>query len=128
MRAGCAQAGHAAACAGRSSITSRCVNRSRRELGAASISAVDTGSKGRRPPAMARILAPGEDGSRSWLNSLPLWPPHTVETPVGRRLPGLTRSGMDLTLENSTAGERMVVAVGGEIDVYTAPKLRERLV
>ena len=35
---------------------------------------------------------------------------------------------MDLTLENSTAGERMVVAVGGEIDVYTAPKLRERLV
>src|SRR3954452_13481789 len=35
---------------------------------------------------------------------------------------------MDLTLENSAAGERMVVAVGGEIDVYTAPKLRERLV
>ena len=35
---------------------------------------------------------------------------------------------MDLTLENSSAGERMVVAVGGEIDVYTAPKLRERLV
>jgi anti-sigma B factor antagonist len=35
---------------------------------------------------------------------------------------------MDLTLENSIAGERMVVAVGGEIDVYTAPKLRERLV
>jgi anti-sigma B factor antagonist len=35
---------------------------------------------------------------------------------------------MDLTLESSAAGERMVVAVGGEIDVYTAPKLRERLV
>src|ERR687883_743164 len=35
---------------------------------------------------------------------------------------------VDLTLENSAAGERMVVAVGGEIDVYTAPKLRERLV
>ena len=35
---------------------------------------------------------------------------------------------MELTLENSAAGERMVVAVGGEIDVYTAPKLRERLV
>ena len=35
---------------------------------------------------------------------------------------------MDLSLDHHAAGERMVVDVGGEIDVYTAPKLRERLV
>ncbi len=35
---------------------------------------------------------------------------------------------MDLSLDNRTDGERMVVDVGGEIDVYTAPKLREQLV
>ncbi len=35
---------------------------------------------------------------------------------------------MDLSLDNRAAGERMVVDVSGEIDVYTAPKLRERLV
>jgi anti-sigma B factor antagonist len=35
---------------------------------------------------------------------------------------------MDLSLDNSAEGERMVIAVGGEIDVYTAPKLRDRLV
>lgn len=34
---------------------------------------------------------------------------------------------MDLSLENTTAGDLMVVAVRGEIDVYTAPKLRDRL-
>ncbi|MCW2622575.1 MAG: putative anti-sigma factor antagonist, partial [Frankiales bacterium] len=39
---------------------------------------------------------------------------------------------MDLSLstrtESSPAGERTVVVVGGEIDVYTAPKLREQLI
>lgn len=35
---------------------------------------------------------------------------------------------MDLTLESREEGDRTVVAVGGEIDVYTAPKLREQLV
>ncbi len=35
---------------------------------------------------------------------------------------------MDLSLDNRESGERTVVDVGGEIDVYTAPKLRERLV
>jgi anti-sigma B factor antagonist len=35
---------------------------------------------------------------------------------------------VDLSLDNRTDGDRMVVDVGGEIDVYTAPKLRERLV
>ena len=35
---------------------------------------------------------------------------------------------MDLSMDNATAGERTVIAVGGEIDVYTAPKLRDGLV
>ncbi|NLU67886.1 anti-sigma factor antagonist BldG [Streptomyces sp. HNM0574] len=35
---------------------------------------------------------------------------------------------MDLSLSTRTVGDRTIVAVGGEIDVYTAPKLREQLV
>ncbi|HZO67354.1 MAG TPA: STAS domain-containing protein [Kribbellaceae bacterium] len=35
---------------------------------------------------------------------------------------------MDLSLTTRTQGERTVVEVGGEIDVYTAPKLREMLI
>jgi anti-sigma B factor antagonist len=35
---------------------------------------------------------------------------------------------MDLSLSTLTEGDRTVVEVGGEIDVYTAPKLREQLV
>ena len=35
---------------------------------------------------------------------------------------------MDLSLTTRIEGERTVVEVGGEIDVYTAPKLRETLV
>jgi anti-sigma B factor antagonist len=35
---------------------------------------------------------------------------------------------VDLTLSTETVGDRTVVRVGGEIDVYTAPKLREQLV
>jgi anti-sigma B factor antagonist len=35
---------------------------------------------------------------------------------------------MDLSLDSRQAGGRTVVVVGGEIDVYTAPKLRDRLV
>ena len=34
---------------------------------------------------------------------------------------------MDLSLETREAGDRTVVAVGGEIDVYTAPKLRDKI-
>ena len=34
---------------------------------------------------------------------------------------------MNLTLTTREVGERTVVAVGGEIDVYTAPKLRDRI-
>lgn len=35
---------------------------------------------------------------------------------------------MDLTLSTRTEGDATVVEVGGEIDVYTAPKLREQLI
>ncbi|MGH3504931.1 MAG: anti-sigma factor antagonist [Nocardioidaceae bacterium] len=35
---------------------------------------------------------------------------------------------MDLTLDHRVSGDQMIIDVGGEIDVYTAPKLRERLV
>ena len=35
---------------------------------------------------------------------------------------------MDLSLSNHPAGDHMVVEVGGEIDVYTAPRLREKMV
>ena len=34
---------------------------------------------------------------------------------------------MDLTLNTHEVGGTTVVAVGGEIDVYTAPKLRDRI-
>ncbi|MDQ3592921.1 MAG: STAS domain-containing protein [Actinomycetota bacterium] len=35
---------------------------------------------------------------------------------------------MDLSLQTRNEGDWTVVAVGGEIDVYTAPKLREAMV
>lgn len=35
---------------------------------------------------------------------------------------------MDLSLSTRTEGDRTVVEVAGEIDVYTAPKLREMLI
>lgn len=35
---------------------------------------------------------------------------------------------MDLSLSNHPADDHMVVEVGGEIDVYTAPRLREKIV
>ena len=35
---------------------------------------------------------------------------------------------MDLSLATRTVDDQTVVAVGGEIDVYTAPRLREQLV
>lgn len=34
---------------------------------------------------------------------------------------------MDLSLRTREAGGRTVVVVGGEIDVYTAPKLRDKI-
>lgn len=35
---------------------------------------------------------------------------------------------MELTLEHRTEGDTTVLDVAGEVDVYTAPKLREKLV
>ena len=35
---------------------------------------------------------------------------------------------MDLSLSTRQEGDKTVVVVGGEIDVYTAPKLREQLI
>jgi anti-sigma B factor antagonist len=35
---------------------------------------------------------------------------------------------VDLTMSTRVEGDRTVVAVGGEIDVYTAPKLREHII
>jgi anti-sigma B factor antagonist len=35
---------------------------------------------------------------------------------------------VDLSLSTRTEGDRTVVSVAGEIDVYTAPKLREALI
>ncbi len=35
---------------------------------------------------------------------------------------------MDLSLDTRTVGDRTVLRVGGEIDVYTAPRLREQLI
>jgi anti-sigma B factor antagonist len=35
---------------------------------------------------------------------------------------------VDLSLASRTEGDKTVVSVGGEIDVYTAPKLREQIV
>lgn len=35
---------------------------------------------------------------------------------------------MELTLEHRTEGGKTVLDVAGEVDVYTAPKLREKLV
>ena len=34
---------------------------------------------------------------------------------------------MDLTLSTSEVGGATIIAVGGEIDVYTAPKLRDKI-
>ncbi len=35
---------------------------------------------------------------------------------------------MELTLNHRREGDKTVLEVGGEVDVYTAPKLREKLV
>jgi len=45
-------------------------------------------------------------------------------------LPHLTseRKAVDLSLDTRTQGEHTVVQIAGEIDVYTAPKLREVLI
>ena len=48
---------------------------------------------------------------------------------VRRPLPGVFTKGhpVELSVTSRQEGTRTVIAVGGEIDVYTAPSLRERL-
>jgi anti-sigma B factor antagonist len=62
-------------------------------------------------------------------DSMPRW---RVAAHEGWYLPALLRSlledRVDLSLSTRTEGDRTVVTVGGEIDVYTAPKLREQLI
>src|SRR5215468_3679180 len=48
-----------------------------------------------------------------------------VRNDVARQRVGVS---VELALSTRTVGDRTVVEVGGEIDVYTAPKLREQLV
>jgi anti-sigma B factor antagonist len=45
---------------------------------------------------------------------------------MNRRRP--REDNVDLTLSTRAEGDRSVVVVGGEIDVYTAPKLREHII
>src|SRR5687768_8954887 len=47
---------------------------------------------------------------------------------AGRRSPPRRRSRMELSLSTYDSGDHTVLEVGGEVDVYTAPRLRERLV
>jgi anti-sigma B factor antagonist len=48
---------------------------------------------------------------------------------TGRISPRYSRKGsMELGLDVSNVGDHAVVEVKGEIDVYTAPKLREKLI
>ncbi|GAB3400315.1 anti-sigma factor antagonist BldG [Flindersiella endophytica] len=42
--------------------------------------------------------------------------------------PDMLEESVDLSLSNRSEGNHMVVEVGGEIDVYTAPRLREKMV
>jgi anti-sigma B factor antagonist len=89
---------------------------------AASRSATASGSNTRPDRPTQRILASGT-----------LTPTNVVEC-AATGAPNGTAGGdnkeacVDLSMDNRTDGDRMVVDVGGEIDVYTAPKLRERLV
>src|SRR3954468_20853269 len=67
---------------------------------------------------------------------LPVLPLPSVGRPLllGGEAPGGAASmqgaggSVDLSLSTRTVGDRTIVEVGGEIDVYTAPKLREQLV
>jgi anti-sigma B factor antagonist len=65
------------------------------------------------------------------------WLSHQALRPRGGGRPAEDRNdvarqgaggSVDLSLSTRTVGDRTVVEVGGEIDVYTAPKLREQLV
>jgi anti-sigma B factor antagonist len=46
----------------------------------------------------------------------------------GRSDPDIEEQRVELTLNHRREGDKTVLEVGGEVDVYTAPKLREKLV
>jgi anti-sigma B factor antagonist len=46
----------------------------------------------------------------------------------GRSHPDIEEQRVELTLNHRREGDKTVLEVGGEVDVYTAPKLREKLV
>jgi anti-sigma B factor antagonist len=46
----------------------------------------------------------------------------------GRSDPDTEEQRVELTLNHRREGDKTVLEVGGEVDVYTAPKLREKLV
>jgi anti-sigma B factor antagonist len=52
----------------------------------------------------------------------------TRAQPSGPIAEPLQEDFVDLSLSTRTEGDRTIVEVGGEIDVYTAPRLREQLV
>jgi anti-sigma B factor antagonist len=52
----------------------------------------------------------------------------TRAQPSGSDRRTLQEDFVDLSLSTRTEGDRTIVEVGGEIDVYTAPRLREQLV
>ena len=48
--------------------------------------------------------------------------------PLGAKTPGEVTAEMELSLATRSVSDHVVLEIGGEIDVYTAPRLRERLV
>src|SRR5690348_5300066 len=51
--------------------------------------------------------------------------PRSADRDVPDRVEAMSGDPVDLSLETRQENDRTVVEVGGEIDVYTAPKLRE---
>jgi anti-sigma B factor antagonist len=72
---------------------------------------------------MREFTAPGRD------HSLTAYGGPAGPTPrSGHHLVQSLEDFVDLSLSTRSEGDRTVVEVGGEIDVYTAPRLREQLV
>ena len=53
----------------------------------------------------------------------PRWPPGRLD----KRLAKVREYGVDLSLETRQEDGNTIIEVGGEIDVYTAPKLRDKI-
>ena len=56
------------------------------------------------------------------------WCTRVLATRIGRPSPPISLGEfVDLTLQTRDVDGRTIVSVGGEIDVYTAPKLRDKI-